>query len=76
MRASWICGAATVLITMGSAANAGVVCASLPTMEACIKCGAKKYGREAQVRHCEANWRPGRKTEQISHEEAVRRFGR
>lgn len=58
-----------------SSANAVVVCASLPSMSACIKCGAAKYGLEAQTRHCQANWRPGQQVEKISNAEAVRRFG-
>jgi hypothetical protein len=57
-------------------ARAATVCASLATMEACIKCGAKKYGYDAQVRHCQANWRPGQKTEHISRKEMIRRYGK
>lgn len=56
-------------------AGAATVCASLPTMQACIKCGAAKYGLDAQTRHCQANWRSGRRVEKISNTEAARRFG-
>jgi hypothetical protein len=58
-----------------SSANAATVCASLPSMEACIKCGTAKYGLEAQTRHCQSNWRPGQQVEKISNAEADRRFG-
>jgi hypothetical protein len=42
-------------------ASAAVACASLATMEACVACGEAKYGHDAQVRHCQANWHPGAK---------------
>ena len=44
-----------------SGANAAQACATMPTMEQCIQCGAAKYGYDAQVRHCKANWKAGAK---------------
>src|SRR5262249_23194155 len=30
----------------------GVICRTLPTWSQCVACGAAKYGRHAQERHC------------------------
>jgi hypothetical protein len=75
MQRTILAAAAAILLNIAPA-GAVVVCASLATMEACIQCGAKKYGREAQVSHCQANWRPGQKPEHISGREMKKRYGK
>src|SRR5437868_11562269 len=64
-----------ILFCAVAQANGGVACATLSTLEACIQCGAKKYGLEAQTRHCQSKWRPGQQVEQITRAEGIRRFG-
>jgi hypothetical protein len=44
-------------------AHAQVACATLPSLEACIQCGAAKYGYEKQAAYCRNHWKPGRKAE-------------
>jgi hypothetical protein len=44
-------------------AKAQVACATLPSLEACIECGAAKYGRDQQTAYCRNHWKPGRKAQ-------------
>jgi hypothetical protein len=44
-------------------ARAQVACATLPSLEACIECGAAKYGRDKQAAYCRNHWKPGRKAQ-------------
>lgn len=51
---------------------AGYACASLSTMQACISCGAAKYGLEAQTAHCRVNWRSGAKVRAWTEKDETR----
>lgn len=49
---------------------ANVACATLPTFDDCVRCGAANYGMDAQQRYCQSNWAPGRQP--ISYQEYLR----
>jgi hypothetical protein len=53
-------------------ARAQQACATMPTLQACISCGAAKYGLGAQTAHCKANWRPGAKPRRWSEKDEER----
>jgi hypothetical protein len=67
---------ACAAVALPAAAQAAVVCASLPTFDACVRCGAAKYGYENQVQHCRANWKPAKKKQTISNDEMIKRYGK
>jgi hypothetical protein len=50
---------ASIVVSMP--AWAGPACATLATMEACIQCGAAKFGYDKQVAYCRNHWKPGQK---------------
>jgi hypothetical protein len=54
---------ATPVVT--AAVAQGIKCSTLPSLAECVACGEKRYGHDAQVRHCQREWKSGQVTRRV-----------